>query len=250
MGERLVNVLYRLDGECVRHELGAIHFVSHFGRDTCEFGCVAIGSQNIVSRSVSIDVDVLGSKRSEQLRQCSYARAMDDKAVESVAHTHTSCLAILYYACPHCSVAKFVEVGMHHAGTSLNDRNACRIAHKVNQSPTATRYAEVDIAHSGEHLMCRLMRCRQQAHYVLVDVMRPKYFLDECHDGTVGGIGILSTLQDAGIASLETERKDIETDIGTCLVHHTHYAIGYSLLAQKQSVGQRLLVEHFAKRIG
>ena len=79
---------------------------------------------------------------------------MDDKAVESVAHTHSSCLAILYYARSHSSVAKFVEVGMHYAGTCLNDRNACRIAHKVDQSSAATRYAEVDIAHSGEHLVC------------------------------------------------------------------------------------------------
>ena len=93
------------------------------------------------------------------------------------------------------------------------------------------------------------MRCRQQTHYVFVDAVRPKHFLDECNDGTVGHVGILSTLQYAGVAGLETEREDIEADIGTCLVHHTHYAIGYTLLAQKQSVGQRLLVEHFAKRI-
>ena len=79
--------------------------------------------------------------------------------------------------------------------------------------------------------------------------MRPKHFLDECNDGTVGRVGILSTLQYACVAGLETECEDIEADIGTCLVHHTHYAIGYSLLAQKESVGQRLLVEHFAKRI-
>ena len=79
--------------------------------------------------------------------------------------------------------------------------------------------------------------------------MRPKHFLDECNDGTVGHVGILSTLQYAGIASLETEREDIETDIGTCLVHHSNDTIRHTLLAQKQSVGQRLLVEHFAKRI-
>ena len=249
MSERLVDVLYRLDGERVRHKLGAIHFVSHIGRDPCKLGCVAVGSQDIVSLSIGIDVYVLGSKRSEQLRQCSYARAMNDKAVESVAHTHTPCLAILYYARSHSSVAKFVEVGMHYAGTCLNDRNACRIAHKVDQSSAATRYAEVDIAHSGEHLVCRLMRCRQQAHYVFVDVMRPKHFLDECNDGTVGHVGILSTLQYAGIASLETEREDIEADIGTCLVHHSNDTIRHTLLAQKESVGQRLLVEHLAKRI-
>ena len=79
---------------------------------------------------------------------------MDDKTVESVAHTYTPCLAILYYARPHSSVAKFVEVGMHYAGTCLNDRNACRIAHKVDQSSAATRYAEVDMSHRGEHLVC------------------------------------------------------------------------------------------------
>ena len=85
MCECLVDILYRLDGERVRHKLGAIHFVSHIGRDPCEFGCVAICSQNIVSRSVGIDVYVLGGKRSEQLWQCSYARA-------SVAYRHAVCI--------------------------------------------------------------------------------------------------------------------------------------------------------------
>ena len=61
--------------------------------------------------------------------------------------------------------------------------------------------------------------------------------MDQCHLLTVGAIGILAALQDAGITALETEREHIERHIRTCLVDHADDPKGYTDTTETQTVG-------------
>ena len=72
---------------------------------------------------------------------------MDEQTVEGIADGNAARLGIQDDSLAHLQVALFVKVGVHHAGTRLDDRNAGGVAYKVDKPSTATWYAEVYIPH-------------------------------------------------------------------------------------------------------
>ena len=53
--------------------------------------------------------------------QVGKSRAMDDKTIQGIAHTHATGLCIVDNALAHLKVAKLVEVVMHDSRTQLDN---------------------------------------------------------------------------------------------------------------------------------
>ena len=88
---------------------------------------------------------------------------MNEQTVEGVADADAARLGVVDDGLAHLQVAVLVEVGVHHAGTRLDDGHAGRVAHEVDELAAATGYAEVDVAHGIEHLARGLVGGGQQA---------------------------------------------------------------------------------------
>ena len=136
---------------------------------------------------------------------------------------------------------------MTEAGCGRDDGHRGMLAHKVNQAPTASRDEEVYIVAGMEQGGSGLVVGRQEGDHIGVQALALEHLTDESHDGQVGAMGIATSLQHTGIATLQAEGRDIEADIGTGFVDDANHAKGHTDAAQAQSVGQLLLLEHPAQ---
>ena len=111
--------------------------------------------------------------RGNEGRKVLEAALVDEQAIQRIAHTDTAGLGIVDDGLAHLQVAVLVEIGVHYAGTRLDDRDTGSIADKVNQLAASTGDAEIDIAHGIEHLTSSLMGGWQQGN----DILRHPVFL-------------------------------------------------------------------------
>ena len=186
-----------------------------------------------------------GCKQGVQLAEQCF---MHEQSVECVAHAHASRLGILYDACRHQQVGRGCHIGMHHAGSRLDDRDARRIAHKLDEALASARYAHIYISCGSQHLGSGLMGGWQQSGSRLWQAVRFQYAVYQCDDGTIGVIGIAAALEHAGVSALQAKREYIETHVGTCLIYHAYYTEGNCLPSQEQSVGQSASLQFDAER--
>ena len=91
---------------------------------------------------------------------------MDEQAVEGVADAHPACLGIIDDPTAFLQVAVFVEVGMNNACSCLYDRHTGIAADEVDELPSSTGNAEVNIADSTKQFCRCLMRRRHQSHHI------------------------------------------------------------------------------------
>ncbi len=131
-------------------------------------------------------------------------RGIHDETVEGVAHTDTSCLGIADNRCCHVDVGISVKIGVHHTGTSLDDRHLGGVAHEGDEAFAATWDTKVDVAHSRQHLASCLM-CGGQQLYRFLQTVFAQHVLNQCHACAVAVVGILATFQHTGIAGLEAQ---------------------------------------------
>ena len=66
-----------------------------------------------------------------------------------------------------------------------------------------------------------------------------KHAVDERDYGAVGAIGVAPAFKDAGVARLEAERENVETDVWPGLIDDTYYAERHADTPQAQAVLKR-----------
>ena len=130
---------------------------------------------------------------------------MNEKTVEGVADRDAAGFGIIDNGAAHLQVAVFIEIGVHHAGTGLDDGDTGGVAHKVDEFATTAWDAEVHITYGIEHLTRGLMGSWQQGYHILGNTILFEYLVNQRHLLTVGAVGILTTFQHTGIATLEAE---------------------------------------------
>ena len=153
---------------------------------------------------------------------------MNEQAVQGIAHADAPRLGVVHDSAALAEVAVLVEVGVDDAGSRLDDRHPGVVAHEVNELAASAGDAEVHISHGIQQFSRGLVGGGQQGHGVGVYVMALQHVVDETYGRAVGGVGIASALEDAGIAALEAEREDVEGDVGTGFVDHADDAEGHA----------------------
>ena len=83
---------------------------------------------------------------------------------------------------------------------------------------------------------------RQQGHDIPRHTVFLQYLMNQRHLFAVRAVGILASLQYAGVAALETEREYVERYIGTGLVDHADNTEGNAYPTESQTVGQCFLL--------
>ena len=83
---------------------------------------------------------------------------------------------------------------------------------------------------------------RKQRDNVGVDAIPFQDLVYEFHGSLIGEIGIRTSFQYTGVATLEAERENIERYIRASLVNHADDTEGYTDTMQAQTVGQGFLL--------
>ena len=189
------------DGHLVVHELRAVALAN--GRAQQDVGIYPF--QQLVGRSISVKQHLVVDERLHQFVEVAQPLFVDDETVQGVAHRGTARLGIVDDSLSHLQVALHVEVGVHHASSRFNDRNAGGVAYEVYQSASATWDAQVDISYGIQHLTGSLVGGRQQCHHVRIDTLLLQHLMDQLHGSPVGEVGIRPAFQHTGIATLKAE---------------------------------------------
>ena len=124
-----------------------------------------------VSVAVGIKGHSLVSQGLHQTGQIAQPSPVDDKTVKSVADRDTTRLGVEHDGLAFLKVARLVKISVDNTRPRLDDWDTCRVTHKVDEPTPATRYAEVYIAHSVQHLARGLMGGRQERHSMAVHAM-------------------------------------------------------------------------------
>ena len=99
----------------------------------------------------------------------------------------------------------FVEVAMTDAGSCLDDWHCGILADILNESAATARNDQVDISVSMQHLRRCLMSGRQQRYTIGIYTVLLKYCFNNADDGLVGIVSIFTSLEHAGISTLQTK---------------------------------------------
>ena len=118
-------------------------------------------------------------QRLHQFYQVTQPVLVNNQTVEGVAHADATCLGIVDNGLTHLQVALLIEIGVDNTGSSLNHRDAGCVADEVNQSASASWYAEVYVANGIQHLASSLMGGRQEGDYIGIDPKALQHFVDE-----------------------------------------------------------------------
>ena len=97
---------------------------------------------------------------------------------------------------------------------------------------------------------CRIVGGWQQGDGIFIDAEFLQYALDEAYDGTVAVVSILTALQNASATGFQTEREYIKRHVGTCFIDDADDAEGNAHTLEVESVGERRVLQHLAKRGG
>lgn len=92
------------------------------------------------------------------------------------------------------------------------------------------------------------MSGRQQRYGIFIDIVTLQHLMDECNGSTVGVVSIASTLENAGIATLETKGKDIKRHIGPRLIDDANHSERHSHAMKSQPIGERSLMTVMPQR--
>ena len=204
-----------------------------------QIGILAV--EGSISLRIGIDDNVLLRHLIAERRQVAKTALMDQQTVERVADADAARLGVVDDSLAHLQVAVFVEVGIHNAGTGLDDRDAGGVAHEVDKFTSTTWNAKVDVADGVQHLARRLVGSRQQGDHVSRHAVARQHLMNQCHLLAVRAVGILTTFQHTGVTALEAEREDVERHVRACLVNHADDTERNAYPAQSQTVRQRLL---------
>ena len=180
--------------------------------------------------------------RSQQFGEVVHPVPVHQQAVQCVAHRHTPRLGIVHNALTHLQVTLLVEIGMNHPGPCLDDGHTGIVTHELDEPLTSARDTQVDVAHGIQHGCRSLVGGRQQRHDCGVDAFFLEHIMQETHDGPVAFIGILPSLQHAGVATLEAEAEHVKGDVGAGFIDHADDTEGYRDAAQVQPILQGALL--------
>ena len=244
MLKSLIQRGHRLDCHGIGEELGTETLrrgrLQQFGRIATLQGCIG--------RLISIDEHVAIGQRGTQGREVSETLFVQHQAIKSVADTHTAGLGIVDNSTSLFQIGSPVEIGMTDAGPRLDDRNGGIGTDKIDETAAATRDDKVYITIGMKHLGRSFTAGRKQLHHMGIDTEAGKHTVDDTHNGTVGTVGIATSLEHTGIATLETEREDIKTDIRTGFVDDTYHTEGNTHTGEFETIGQHMMLQDPTKR--
>ena len=163
---------------------------------------------------------------------------MDQECVECIAYAHTSGLAIVNDAGCHVQIGRGCHIGVHHSCSCLYHGDTCGVAYKFNEFLASSGDAYIYVASGFQHLGCGFVGGRKQGGCRMGQAMSLQNLVYQIHDGLVGYVGIFTSLEYAGIATLHAQREYIKGYIGTCLIHHAYHSERYTHAAQPKSVGE------------
>jgi hypothetical protein len=132
---------------------------------------------------------------------------------------------------------------MTHTGSRFYHRDSGIPTDKINQSFSPAGNQQVHIPPCIQQLGSRLTVGRKQDNQIGIQPLLYQYRMNDRHDSPVGTVGIASPFQQASISRLETEREDIQRDVGSCFVYNTDNAERHTDLRQLHAVG----TERFAQ---
>ena len=168
---------------------------------------------------------------------------MNQEAVQRIANAHPTGLGIIDDGTALFQVAVLIEICVHHSGTRLNDRNTGIVTHKCNQFLSSTRNAEVNIPHSIQQF-CRCLVGRwHQCHYICRNPFCLKCLMNKAYDSFVAMLSITATLQNAGITTFKTKRKNIIIVFSVILSILVVYTVIGSILVTRDLQAQALASE-------
>ena len=114
-----------------------------------------------------------------------------------------------------CRVSTAINVGMDNASAGFDNRHACVVTHKINQTFGAAWYHEIDSF--GGLQNCRqvfaLRRC--QKHDIRVDGVLGQHFMHQAHHHPVSVVRVAAAFQYAGIEGFKTQGENIKSHIWT-----------------------------------
>ena len=139
---------------------------------------------------------------------------------------------------------------MADACAGFNDGHFGIVAHKLNERLAAARDNQIDILDGLQKGGGGGVIVGHQQGGVRVETKVSQFCLDDLHGCQIGVFGIFSTFQHACVVAAQTERKNIESDVGTRFVNNaddaernTHFldshAVGPLCFAQQFSYGRR-----------
>ena len=232
-----------LDSHFVIHEFSAETFVCGMLKQC--FGVLAF--QCFVSLLIGINHHVLLFHRLADGCQLAELCGMDDKTIECVADRDPSCLGVANDARGHFNVGFAIKVSVHNTSSCLDDGNASRVAHEVDESFSSTWNANIDIAHCIEQCASGFVGGRKQFHNRWIDSFLGENVVNQFDDGKVRLLGITSSLEDTGVSTLEAKREDIERNIGASLVDNAHHTKWNADATQMKTIGERTLVGYLSE---
>ena len=205
-------------------------------------------AESLKGFGIGMEADAFGCQRRNELREVGKTLAVDEKAVEGIADGGAARLGIVDNALSFGHIATLVEIAVDDTGTSLYHRHLGCIAHKRDKSFAATGNAQVDIADSGQQFARGLMGSGEEFHNGGVDAVPPKDLMDELNLSAIGAVGFLSAFQNGRIATLETEREHVESNVRTGLKNHSYNTKRHTHPTQMEAVVERSVLQHAAER--